>query len=65
VFTCTLFSWRPYVVIKQKVSFKMPDCPIKAAGLGNATSFTLPADPLKSGKLSAKGSAKVMDAVRC
>lgn len=49
-------------VIKQKVSFAMPPCPIaKGSGALNSTKLTLPADPLKSGKVSIDGSISVTD----
>lgn len=50
-------------VVKQKVSFAMPPCPIKkGAGALNSTKLTLPADPLKSGKVSIEGTVSVTDA---
>jgi hypothetical protein len=49
-------------VIKKSVSFKMPDCPIKAQSLTNSTTITLPSkDPVPL-KIGFEGSVSAKDA---
>jgi len=48
-------------IIKKKVSFAMPDCPIKAAELKNVTSFTLPDKSPVPISASVKGTVTATD----
>ena len=49
-------------VVKTKVSFRMPDCPIKAQSLQNATTLALPATSPVPVKIGFKGKVQAKDA---